>query len=78
MLLVHSMGFEPIFFKRRFLLCVPHKLFNFKIIPITVGAQGGNRTRKTTVLSRIPMPIRLLGHIISGPAQWRPTVFTTG
>lgn len=26
------------------------------------GAQGGSRTRKTTVLSRVPMPIRLLGH----------------
>ncbi len=29
-------------------------------------AQGGSRTHKTAVLSRVPMPIRLLGHIIGG------------
>lgn len=31
---------------------------------IYLSAQGGSRTRKTTVLSRVPMPIRLLGHMV--------------
>lgn len=31
---------------------------------ICLSAQGGSRTRKTTVLSRVPMPIRLLGRMV--------------
>ena len=29
---------------------------------INAGVRGGTRTRKTCVLSAVPMPIRLLGH----------------
>lgn len=40
------------------------------------GAQGGSRTRKTTVLSRVPMPIRLLGRMVL-PVGLEPTRLST-
>ena len=32
--------------------------------PCNVGVRGGTRTRKTCVLSAVPMPIRLHGHLV--------------
>lgn len=44
-------------------------------VSVLNGAQGGSRTHKTLILSQVPMPIRLLGHIIEKPlASHRPVV----
>ena len=33
-------------------------------VSVLNGAQGGSRTHKTLILSQVPMPIRLLGHMM--------------